>query len=414
MIFDNKRIKRQIEILGLCISKNRDKITVTDLSIIFNVGEATIERDLNELRSRGIAIHSQAGLGVIVKSETSESLLKDELINYFGICYTSSYEDLIINDLQNYAIKQPLEVFVILQKSIERSEKVKVKFINDEIKSVEPRIIIRKNKEWYLVCKNQSQLEYYKLTSIVGVRAQNEFFNKDIKEEELKQQIEKHFETKISKPCDIKLSFKMPINGNIPTQLLKVKMISKDSKGRDILQAECNNIEELVTWIFSNTGSVFVIEPKELRERIILIAEVIVKHQKSIDEEDMFPEETAKEKKKRDSSKPNYEEETLGSIEPSDSIDNIESDKDKHSRVHFSMGNYDDEIDENKNRDLLIDENKNRDLLYENIDLFWDDFYSEGSMYSINADFEDDPMLKYYRPCENGYEDFEVELKIAI
>ena len=59
-MFDfQSKFKRQIEILGLCLSEETKKPIITfDLAEYFQVEELTIKRDLQDLRSYGIDIHS--------------------------------------------------------------------------------------------------------------------------------------------------------------------------------------------------------------------------------------------------------------------------------------------------------------------------------------------------------------------
>ncbi len=64
MIDFKSKFKRQIEILGICIGKNYQSMTIGEIAGIFGVEELTIKRDMNDLRSSGIAIHSLKGKGV--------------------------------------------------------------------------------------------------------------------------------------------------------------------------------------------------------------------------------------------------------------------------------------------------------------------------------------------------------------
>ena len=88
-MFDFKiKFKRQIEILGLCLSKSYEGMSVSDLADKFSVEELTIKRDLNDLRASGIAIHSQKGFGIVVDKKPPAEKIR-ELIKQYGALITS-------------------------------------------------------------------------------------------------------------------------------------------------------------------------------------------------------------------------------------------------------------------------------------------------------------------------------------
>lgn len=62
------KIKRQTEILGLVLA-NPDKYQIYDFEELYEVNDLTIKRDLQELRSLGIDIHSEGKKGITVYSK---------------------------------------------------------------------------------------------------------------------------------------------------------------------------------------------------------------------------------------------------------------------------------------------------------------------------------------------------------
>lgn len=76
------KFKRQIEILGLCLSEEIVKpLRTFDLADYFKVEELTIKRDLQDLRSYGIDIHSDKNLVFVsFQNYQQKKLLKSFLI----------------------------------------------------------------------------------------------------------------------------------------------------------------------------------------------------------------------------------------------------------------------------------------------------------------------------------------------
>ena len=65
------KLKRQSEILGLILS-DKKSISVADLAFKYGCEELTIKRDLKELRSTGIDIHSSGKSGVKILNSFSD------------------------------------------------------------------------------------------------------------------------------------------------------------------------------------------------------------------------------------------------------------------------------------------------------------------------------------------------------
>ena len=65
--------RSQCEILGLILSKKK-VYNIADLADIFNCEELTIKRDLKELRSMGIDVHSSGKKGVGLHNDLENSL----------------------------------------------------------------------------------------------------------------------------------------------------------------------------------------------------------------------------------------------------------------------------------------------------------------------------------------------------
>ena len=85
------KFKRQIEILGLCLAKNYEGMTLSDFAELFGVEELTIKRDLNDLRSAGLMIHSAKGKGVIVDKKPSSEKIRELIKQYSALIASGSF-----------------------------------------------------------------------------------------------------------------------------------------------------------------------------------------------------------------------------------------------------------------------------------------------------------------------------------
>ena len=112
--------KRQIEILGLVISKPAFYKTF-DLADIFNCDDITIKRDLRELRSLGIDIHSISKKGIKVENELPEILLEQFILQYS--IYTSIQKE--FNKANHFLVDRinhnALAYLTLLQMSIDKN-----------------------------------------------------------------------------------------------------------------------------------------------------------------------------------------------------------------------------------------------------------------------------------------------------
>lgn len=277
-VFDFSKYKRQIEILGLCLPdiKNRDTISIYDLCDLYRVSIPTIERDLGDLRQRGIPIHSQAKEGITINGILNHDLIKNELLRYISICYADNFDEL----LNFYTFSRDkwnmLSLFVKLQKSIDDIREIKIALKgNPQHITYIPRKIIRKSRKWYIIVEYHSSFEAVLISDI------NEIEDSGCGEvcrykNGIDEFIESHFKAEIMSKYELILSFASKLNGEFPSQITKTEFLKYDSNGNKVISAVCNNLDEIVPWLISNTGDVIVLDPPELKDKLIKIAQSIL------------------------------------------------------------------------------------------------------------------------------------------
>ena len=83
------KVKRQIEMLGLAIA-NTGGLKDADFAVLFSRDIPTIKRDMQELRSLGIPIHSEKKKGLCLEGKMDPMLIRELLLQYIGICNSTS------------------------------------------------------------------------------------------------------------------------------------------------------------------------------------------------------------------------------------------------------------------------------------------------------------------------------------
>lgn len=276
-----KKLKRQIEIVGKALS-SKEKFTVLDLAIEYNVEELTIKRDLAELRSRGIDIHSLKKEGIKILQPLKKELLKEFILEYIGFSYSEDYPDkssLIL--IQKHGEKALLFV-VQLQKAIEQNLVTEIDYQStaNACKTnvlVHPLKIFQTQGEWRLLAQNQNLIKQYFISKICDVRLTSKKFNPFPKEK-----IDSLFTSSLkswigTEQYELKIQFEKNWSDVIKskTYLLNQKISDLDN-GSILFEGVVNSLDEAATWVLSFGKGVKVLEPKELRIKVIKLAKDVL------------------------------------------------------------------------------------------------------------------------------------------
>ena len=124
-------LKRKIELLGFALD-NPKCLKDSDFALLFSRDIPTIKRDMQELRSEGIDIHSEKKKGLCVRQDIDTNLLRKLVIQYMGICASESGVDratrLMVKKLKGKA----LSILVSLQHCIEKKRVVRIDYQKDD------------------------------------------------------------------------------------------------------------------------------------------------------------------------------------------------------------------------------------------------------------------------------------------
>ncbi|MFA3783374.1 helix-turn-helix transcriptional regulator [Melioribacteraceae bacterium 4301-Me] len=279
------KFKRQCEILGIILhSPNTYKIT--ELEDMFGVNSLTIKRDLQELRSLGISIHSKKGKGVSVFQKINDDLIKNLIMQYVGVAVNQSSYNKATNLMVNKLHYKALSFIIILQRCIESNLKVKIEYEKPEEKKIEERIldpycIFQSENNWRLLANHENIIKQFLLNKIKSVQPLNKKF-KPIGQNKIDEIFSTSFKSWLgNERYLVKLKFLPPWSERIkPSQLMESQKVIENPDGSIFFETEVNSLKEIASWIVSRGKGVIVIEPPELKKIVIDTANGVLENYK--------------------------------------------------------------------------------------------------------------------------------------
>lgn len=271
------KIKRQIQILGLSLSKTRH-FSVSDLAGLFQVEELTIKRDLQDLRSEGIEIHSTKKNGVCLDKPLEESQLKEIILHFIGLNFTQHTVDRSTTTLIKRYKSGALENIVLLQLCIDNSEIAEVLYLDENTteyqkRQICPLVIFQNDGSWRVLCQDNNIIKQFLLEKISEVKLTGRHFRR-ITPTEFDDLFSNSWKSWIGKE---RITFKLKISKHWADRILhriflKNQNITTFEDGSVLYEAEVNSISELAAWIVSRGKGIEVIAPAELKEAVIVLA----------------------------------------------------------------------------------------------------------------------------------------------
>ncbi|MCU7493330.1 MAG: WYL domain-containing protein [Ignavibacteria bacterium] len=271
------RIKRQIELLGLVIAEPC-RYKVVDLELYFNCTQITVKRDLRELRSLGIDIHSLPRKGIRVDGEIRHEIIMDLLAQYV---ITSGIDSIYQRSLHFFAEKhktQSIPNFTKIQTSIENNLEIEIEYYKreafSEIKVVSPLLIFLNENEWRLLAFSDGKIKHFLLSKIHSVKVLEKSFPEELKQK-AKEVLWTSFGSWIGEnSIEVKLKFTKDwlASGKEP-KLMEFQQTVQEKDGSRIVTFKVNSLEEIARWVAGRGGEVIVEEPENLRNIVLKLAE---------------------------------------------------------------------------------------------------------------------------------------------
>lgn len=273
------KFKRQLEIVGLILSQNYSGILRSaDLAYIFGVEELTIMRDLQQLRSIGIDIHSTKKDGVCINKKLPEPKLLELISQYSSLSQSPAFADKSTKLLVNRLGEKSLANFVILQMAAEKNLIAAIDYEKDNGmldfgRVICPVLVFQSDNYWRVLTCSEGKFKQFHLNKILEARHTERSFAK-VPDSILEDVFRFSWKSWVgTDKIDIKLIFSTVWKERIlPKQLMTSETFTESADGNFIYETTVNSIDELASWIVSRGKGVKVLEPTELKTRVITLA----------------------------------------------------------------------------------------------------------------------------------------------
>jgi len=273
------KLKRQIEILGIILSQNYDSPLKTfDLAEIFGVEELTIKRDLQDLRSEGINIHSEKKHGVILYGILYEKKIRKLIQQYSTLCIADSIVEkstaLLVSRLREKALANLVTLQICIEKNLTAViDYEKETGVLEFRKRVQPMLIFQRDNYWRLLAMNDGKLKQFHLNKIIEARETEQAFT-PIGQDKIEDVFRYSWRSWIG---DNKIKVKLRLSSFWtekikPKQLMDDESFTQNADGSVIYETMVNTLEEISAWIVSRGRGVEVLEPEELRNKVKALA----------------------------------------------------------------------------------------------------------------------------------------------
>lgn len=279
------KIKRQIEIVGLVLA-HPGKYKIVDFEFMFDLQTSTVKRDLQEIRSWGIDLHSTGKSGIEITNRISPELLKEIIPQYMGIALSKYSHDSSVNLVVKKLKEKSLEFLVLLQTAIESHNKVRIKYLKTddskiETKDISPYCLFQSDKAWRLLANHDGVTKQYLINRIKKVETLEEIF-KPISHDEIEDIFRTSFKSWLGdKRYEVKLKLLPPWPDRMSNrQIMEVQEITKNEDGSVIYKTTVNSLNEIASWIVSRGKGVVVLEPESLKKIVIETAKGVLENYK--------------------------------------------------------------------------------------------------------------------------------------
>ena len=284
--FRNK-LKRQLEIVGICLSQNYPgHLSTFDLADMFGVEELTIKRDLKDLRSEGIDIHSVRGKGVRLTSNLTDERLRELIQQYTALAISFEAVDKSTGLMVNRLSEKALANMIILEMCIETRTRVLIDYEKesegvDFRREVAPHRIFQRDNYWRVLAVENGVLKQFHLNKIVDAKATS-FQFEPLPDEKIDELFKYSWRSWLGdERYNIKLKLShLWADRLLPKQLMEHEKITIMKDGVGLYETTVNTLDEIAGWVVSRGSGVTVLEPEELRERVIKLAKESIQNYK--------------------------------------------------------------------------------------------------------------------------------------
>lgn len=296
------KIDRLIGILSILLQKER--VTATELAQMFEVSKRTINRDIDSLLKAGIPIITSQGYGggisIVDGYRMDKTILsyKDMQIIMAGLRSLDSVSgshyfrqlmekikvgskdfvsgsDSILIDLSSWNKDSLSPKIEIIQEAIELSKLIRFEYYSpkgNSIREIESYYLIFKWSSWYVYgyCLLRNDFRLFKLNRITNITTIKNFQKRtDVPFPDLSN--EKVFPSK----GKIKALFDSSMKWRL-IEDFGIDSFKEMADGKLLFEHDYSGDEELLTWLLVNGNKVSVLEPEDIKEKIVAVAKELI------------------------------------------------------------------------------------------------------------------------------------------
>jgi predicted DNA-binding transcriptional regulator YafY len=273
------KYKRQVEILGICLSQNYPSPLKTfDLADMFGVEELTIKRDLQDLRSSGIDIHSEKKYGVRLSRKLDDNKIRELIQQYSVLNSTDKHIEKSTGLLVTRLGEKALANMVTLQMCIEKGICARIDYEkeSEELefgREIQPVLIFQSEHMWRVLAISDGKMKQFLLIKIIEVRETSRHFKK-IDNEKIEDIFKYSWRSWLGQEkINVKLKFSPVWTERLrPKPLMEYEKTELNPDGSMVYETIVNSLDEIASWIVSRGEGVVVLEPAELKEKVIRLA----------------------------------------------------------------------------------------------------------------------------------------------
>ena len=272
------KLKRQIELLGLAIG-NTAKLRDFDFAELLDRDIPTIKRDMQALRSMGIQIHSQHSRGVAVDGDIPQDQLQELLLFYLWTSNAAGWTDKATRLIVRKKRAQALHTVVTLQRAVEQNQVVEIEYQKegaaaDARRSIHPLRLFASEGYWRLLAQHDGIIKQFHLIKVERVHPTDRRF-KPVPKEKIDAMFRNSFRSWIgTDEYRIRLHLsKTWVEYLKPRQMMVTESILENPGGSMTIEAVVNSLDEVASWVVSRGCGVVVLEPEELKTKVIELAE---------------------------------------------------------------------------------------------------------------------------------------------
>lgn len=277
MLDIESKLKRQLEIVGIALG-NEEGLRPVDLAQLYGCEELTIKRDLGDLRSGGIDIHSHKSGGIRIDTPIPAQRLKELTAQYLSLCAAQRGVDNAVGLMVQRRGAQAMRTAVVLQRCIEQRTIAVIDYLKGEgdrecDREIAPLLLFQSDRYWRVLALNDGRIKQYHLNKIEQATATMRRF-RPIPAQDIEAMFRHSFKSWIgTEEHHIRLRLSPVWAQRLkPRQLFETQVVTQEADGALILEAAVNSLDEIASWVVSRGEGVTVLEPPALREKVLALA----------------------------------------------------------------------------------------------------------------------------------------------